>query len=184
MKNQKGFTLIELLLVLAIIGIISAIAIPALLGQRARARDKSAQENATGAISDIVAAYDKAKETGVTVAAAANIWAVLTTVVAPLPNALAPQLLTAPNPWSGTNGSPALGYAQAVAALAAPGDPAAARLVVGPAAATVGVVYPSFLPPAPATGVAGVIGCSVFLQGPFTEAGATQHIFVKVANVD
>ena len=38
MKKQSGFTLIELLLVLAIIGIISAIAIPALLGQRARAR--------------------------------------------------------------------------------------------------------------------------------------------------
>ncbi len=38
MKNQKGFTLIELLLVLAIIGIISAIAIPSYLGQRHRAR--------------------------------------------------------------------------------------------------------------------------------------------------
>ncbi|MBK9796841.1 MAG: type II secretion system protein [Holophagaceae bacterium] len=62
MKNQKGFTLIELLLVLAIIGIISAIAIPALLGQRARARDKSAQENATSILSDIIATYDKAKE--------------------------------------------------------------------------------------------------------------------------
>lgn len=38
MKNQKGFTLIELLLVLAIIGIISAIAIPSYMGQRRRAR--------------------------------------------------------------------------------------------------------------------------------------------------
>ena len=38
MKKQSGFTLIELLLVLAIIGIISAIAIPALLGQRERAK--------------------------------------------------------------------------------------------------------------------------------------------------
>jgi len=43
MKSQKGFTLIELLLVLAIIGIISAIAIPALLGQREKAKVKAVQ---------------------------------------------------------------------------------------------------------------------------------------------
>lgn len=49
MQNQKGFTLIELLLVLAIIGIISAIAIPALLGQRESARQK-ATEAAAGTI--------------------------------------------------------------------------------------------------------------------------------------
>ena len=64
MKNQKGFTLIELLLVLAIIGIISAIAIPALLSQRARARDKATITNMTGTMGDMIGAYDKAKENG------------------------------------------------------------------------------------------------------------------------
>jgi prepilin-type N-terminal cleavage/methylation domain-containing protein len=37
-KRASGFSLVELLLVLAIIGIISAIAIPSFLGQRRRAR--------------------------------------------------------------------------------------------------------------------------------------------------
>lgn len=37
-RSQKGFTLVELLLVLAIIGIISGIAIPTFMGQRKRAR--------------------------------------------------------------------------------------------------------------------------------------------------
>lgn len=61
MKNQKGFTLIELLLVLAIIGIISAIAVPAMLGQRARARDQSAISGSLGRLGDLLGQYDKAK---------------------------------------------------------------------------------------------------------------------------
>ncbi len=38
LRRQKGFTLVELLLVMAIIGIISGIAIPVFMGQRKRAR--------------------------------------------------------------------------------------------------------------------------------------------------
>lgn len=45
MRNEKGFTLIELLIVVAIIGIIAAIAIPSLLNALDRARQTTTVEN-------------------------------------------------------------------------------------------------------------------------------------------
>ena len=77
MKRQSGFTLIELLLVLAIIGIISAIAIPALLGQRARAKAKAVGSMVANIAGECARVNDTLKEAGGTVTATTVVGSVL-----------------------------------------------------------------------------------------------------------
>jgi prepilin-type N-terminal cleavage/methylation domain-containing protein len=96
MKNQKGFTLIELLLVLAIIGIISAIAIPALLGQREKAKVKAVQSMVANVAAECARVNDDLRQAaGGTVTAAAVVTGVLAQ-----PNYAYPA---AKNPYGGVN---------------------------------------------------------------------------------
>ena len=124
MKKQSGFTLIELLLVLAIIGIISAIAIPALLGQRERAKIKAVGSMVANVTGECARVSDSIRDaTGTTTAGN-----VVTKVLA-LSNYKYPA---AKNPYGGTS-NPYVGAAGTAAgtvtlvANSAFNDPATSR---------------------------------------------------------
>ena len=60
-RAERGFTLVEVLLVTAVIGVLLSIAIPAFLGAKGRAQDRSAQANLRIAITNAKALYADAE---------------------------------------------------------------------------------------------------------------------------
>jgi prepilin-type N-terminal cleavage/methylation domain-containing protein len=92
-NNMSGFTLIELLLVTAIIGILTAIALPVFINQRATTRDRASVSNMVNKLDDVMVNVSQELQAGVTsTAIATNVTALL-------------NADKSVNPWS--NSSPA-----------------------------------------------------------------------------
>lgn len=53
LKDKRGFSLIELMVVIAIISLLTAIAVPAYLGQREKSKVRATESNARGAATDL-----------------------------------------------------------------------------------------------------------------------------------
>ena len=64
MKNtkKKGFTIVELVIVIAVIGILSAVLIPTFAGLVGKANESARQQNLTNAYTSYVASVDAASE--------------------------------------------------------------------------------------------------------------------------
>ena len=56
-EGQRGFSLIEILVVILIIGVLAAIALPAFLGQRGKGQDSSAKSAARNLVSSLESFY-------------------------------------------------------------------------------------------------------------------------------
>jgi type IV pilus assembly protein PilA len=82
---QKGFTLVELMIVIVIVGILSAVALPNFLSQTSKAKTTEARTLAASAAKEAQVAWTESGQTGLTAWSAAPISPSYATAKTPQP---------------------------------------------------------------------------------------------------